>query len=93
MSRASIAKLTGISRPTISESAQRLVKLGLVNETKRKTQNKQGRAGIIYEINASKGIILALAIDVKQIQLRLTNLPSAWMVIPSTTAPICNLVH
>ena len=37
MSRASIAKLTGISRPTISESAQRLVKLGLVNETKRKT--------------------------------------------------------
>lgn len=74
MSRASIAKLTGISRPTISESAQRLVKLGLVNETKRKTQNKQGRAGIIYEINASKGIILALAIDVKQIQLRLTNL-------------------
>ncbi|TPV59797.1 ROK family transcriptional regulator [Aestuariibacter sp. GS-14] len=74
MSRASIAKLTGISRPTISESAQRLLKQGLVIETKRKTQNKQGRAGIIYEINATKGVILALAIDVKQIQLRLTNL-------------------
>lgn len=74
MTRAAIAKKTGISRPTISESAQRLEKCGLVVETTRKTQNKQGRAGVIYEINASKGLTLAVAIDVKQIQLRLTDL-------------------
>ena len=74
MTRAAIAKQTGISRPTISESAQRLEKSGLVVETSRKTKNKQGRAGVIYEINAAKGLTLAIAIDVKQIQLRLTDL-------------------
>ena len=74
MTRAAIAKKTGISRPTISESAQRLEKSDLVVETSRKTRNKQGRAGVIYEINAAKGLTLAIAIDVKQIQLRLTDL-------------------
>lgn len=74
MSRADVAKHTGISRPTISESAQRLEKSGLVVETKRKTQNKQGRAGVIYEINADKGLTLAIAIDVKHIQIRVTTL-------------------
>ncbi|OFI35824.1 hypothetical protein BFC17_11120 [Alteromonas lipolytica] len=74
MTRAAIAKKTGISRPTISESAQRLEKAGMVVETTRKSKNKQGRAGVIYEVNASKGLTLAIAIDVKQIQLRLTDL-------------------
>ncbi|NVK55416.1 MAG: ROK family transcriptional regulator [Alteromonadaceae bacterium] len=74
LTRADIAKKTGISRPTISESAQRLEKTGLVVETSRETPKKQGRAGVIYEINAQKGLTLAIAIGVKQIQLRLTDL-------------------
>ena len=74
MTRADIAKKTGISRPTISESAQRLERNGLVVETRRQAPKKQGRAGVIYEINANKGLTLAIAIGVTQIQLRLTDL-------------------
>lgn len=74
MTRAAIAKQTGISRPTISESAQRLKNCGVVVETSRKLKSKQGRAGVIYEINAAKGLTLAVAIDIKQVQLRLTDL-------------------
>ncbi|MDC8831256.1 ROK family transcriptional regulator [Alteromonas gilva] len=74
MTRADIAKKTGISRPTISESAQRLESSGLVVETCRAKPKKQGRAGVIYEINAHKGLTMAIAIGVKQIQLRLTDL-------------------
>ncbi len=74
MSRAAISQLTGISRPTISEAAGRLQGQSLVNETKKKTQNKQGRAGILYEINANRGVTLSVALDSQHIQMRLTDL-------------------
>lgn len=74
MSRAAISQQTGISRPTISEAAQRLKGQSLVVETKRKTQNKQGRAGILYEINAVRGVTLGVALDSSHIQMRLMDL-------------------
>lgn len=74
MSRAAISQATGISRPTISEAAQRLENQSLVIETKRKTQNKQGRAGILYEINAKRGMTLGVALDSEHIQMRIMDL-------------------
>ena len=63
LSRADIAKLTGISKPTISESAQRLVGQGYVRETNRKTQGRQGRSGLLYEINRGFGFGLGVTLD------------------------------
>lgn len=73
MSRAEIAKQTGISRPTVSESAQRLLEKGVVIEKRRKAKNNQGRAGIVYETNANLGIILAVELDSKSIQVCVTD--------------------
>mgnify|MGYP000041151835 FL=1 len=90
MSRAAISQLTGISRPTISEAAQRLKGQSLVNETKRKTQNKQGRAGILYEINAMRGVTLAVALDSAHIQMRLMDL--AENVISEQHSPLSDVL-
>ncbi|MDN4501522.1 ROK family transcriptional regulator [Alteromonadaceae bacterium BrNp21-10] len=88
MSRAEIAQHTHISRPTISESAQRLLSQFIVIETQRKTQNKKGRAGLIYEINCAKGITIALAVDSKQIQIIVTTIAQKTLnKITATIAP------
>lgn len=74
MSRAAIAEATGISKPTISESAQRLLKQALVVETERRSNGHQGRGGVLYDINANRGHSLGIALESGRVALRALNL-------------------
>jgi len=73
MSRAAIAQRTGISKPTISESAQRLLAQSLVVATNQQTQGHQGRSGLIYDMNAQRGYSLGIALERGRIQARALN--------------------
>ncbi|GGX52601.1 ROK family transcriptional regulator [Saccharospirillum salsuginis] len=74
MSRAAIAQATGISKPTISESAQRLLAQSLIVETSRRTQGHQGRSGVLYDINAERGHSLGIALESGRLQARALDL-------------------
>jgi predicted NBD/HSP70 family sugar kinase len=60
LTRAEIATLSGISRPTISESVRRLVSTGLLTESGRQT-GRRGRAGTFYRLREDAGVALALS--------------------------------
>jgi len=74
MTRAAIATATGISKPTISESAQRLYKQGLIFETDQRTSGHQGRGGVIYAINGGRGYALGIALETGRIEARALDL-------------------
>lgn len=60
ISRADIAKLTGLSKQTVSEVVQDLIGDGWLRRSGR-TDGRRGRSAITYELNAGAG--LAAAID------------------------------
>lgn len=60
ISRADIAKLTGLSKQTVSEVVQDLIADGWLRGSGR-TDGRRGRSAITYEVNAGAG--LAAAID------------------------------
>lgn len=62
-SRARIAKVTGISKPTISESAQRLLTAGLIAEVGQTTTGARGRSAVLYDVNADYGHIVGVALE------------------------------
>lgn len=74
MSRAAIADETGISKPTISESAQRLLKQSLIVEMSKRSNGHQGRSAILYDINAQRGHSLGFALERGRIGARALNL-------------------
>jgi predicted NBD/HSP70 family sugar kinase len=61
-SRAGIAKLTGISRPTMSESAQRLLASGHIVEVGQ-TAGQRGRSAVLYDLNPDHGYTFATSIE------------------------------
>src|SRR6478752_7462433 len=61
LTRAEIAALTGISKPTISEGVRRLVEAGLVVDTGERSSGR-GRAGTYYSLSPSCGAALAVSI-------------------------------
>ena len=62
-SRAQIAKTTGISKPTISESAQRLLATGLIAEVGQTATGMRGRAAVLYDINPHHGHSLGIVLE------------------------------
>lgn len=74
MSRAAVADMTGISKPTISESAQRLLRQALVLETSQRTNGHQGRSAVLYDIDARRGHSLGIALESGRIGARALNL-------------------
>jgi len=74
MSRAAIAQVTGISKPTISESAQRLLDQSLIIETDRRTVGRPGRSGVLYDIHAQRGHSLGVALESGRLQARALDL-------------------
>jgi predicted NBD/HSP70 family sugar kinase len=62
LTRAEIAAHTGISKPTISESAKRLSAAGLLVDTGERTTGR-GRSGSYYTLNASVGVALVVCIQ------------------------------
>src|SRR6476469_10998974 len=61
LTRAEIAALTGISKPTISEGVRRLVDMGLVVDTGERSSGR-GRAGSYYALSPGCGAALAVSI-------------------------------
>src|SRR6476619_2450729 len=61
LTRAEIAVLTGISKPTISEGMRRLVEAGLVVDTGERSSGR-GRAGTSYSLSPACGAALAVSI-------------------------------
>ena len=61
-SRAAIAKITGISKPTISEAAQRLIATGVIVEVGQATGNR-GRSPLLYDLNADHGHCIGVVLE------------------------------
>src|SRR3954471_14044860 len=61
LTRAEIAALTGISKPTISEGVRRLVEAGLVVDTGERSSGR-GRAGSYHTLSPDCGLCLVVSI-------------------------------
>src|SRR3954464_2074559 len=61
LTRAEIAARTGISKPTVSESARRLTEAGLLRDTGERTTGR-GRIGTYYALAGDLGVALVLGI-------------------------------
>src|SRR5947209_17924746 len=61
LTRAEIAALTGISKPTVGESVRRLTAAGLLRDTGERTTGR-GRIGTYYALAADLGVALVAGI-------------------------------
>jgi predicted NBD/HSP70 family sugar kinase len=68
-SRAAIAKTTGISKPTISESAQRLLAAGAILEVGQAT-GQRGRPTVLYDVNPRYGHALGVVLERNHVAVR-----------------------
>lgn len=71
--RVDIADRVGISRPTASESAARLLQAGVIMEYGER-RAARGRTAVTYDVNAGRGHMRALAMEHDWIGLRATDL-------------------
>ncbi|KEZ76748.1 NagC family transcriptional regulator [Salinisphaera hydrothermalis C41B8] len=90
-SRAALSADIGISRPTASQSARRLLRADIIRETGRPSVQR-GRVPLLYDVNGARGYTLSLALDHDWIGLRVSDLSRRvlWEKIeqstPETTA-------
>lgn len=68
-SRVAIAKATGISKSTISESAQRLLSAGLIVEVGPASGNR-GRSPLLYDVDPHYGHCLGVALELRHVAVR-----------------------
>jgi predicted NBD/HSP70 family sugar kinase len=61
LTRAELATMTGISKPTIGESVRRLTEVGMIRDTGERTTGR-GRVGSYYALAADIGCALAVSI-------------------------------
>lgn len=61
--RVDISKVTGISKPTISDSAIRLQSAGLIIEAGETTPRGRGRRATIYQVNPNYGHVSAVVLE------------------------------
>ena len=73
LSRASIASLTGISKPTVSESANRLLDKKLIVESSLKDATSSKRPSVLYEVNRALGCYLSIALEENTSQVQLSD--------------------
>lgn len=76
VTRAELAELTGISKPTISESARRLEEAGLLEVTGTRS-GRRGRTATYYGLGTQAGWVLAMDVDSDGIHTRCTELSGA----------------
>lgn len=83
-SRAALAKITGLSKQTMSEVIRVLESGGFVR-VKGVTSGKVGRAAVIYEVDPSAGYVLGAELGVTSLRLSLANIVGE--VVASVEAP------
>ncbi|AKT50647.1 ROK family transcriptional regulator [Arsenicicoccus sp. oral taxon 190] len=91
LTRPQLSQLTGVSKPTISESVRRLARAGLVEEAGKAT-GSPGRAGAVYRLAARTGWGIALHVApgeaaVAEVDPAGSVLWSARQPLPMTVTP------
>lgn len=71
-SRARVAKATGISKPTISDAAQRLLAAGIIVDLGLST-GQRGRPTQLYDVNPHFGHALGVAVERGHVAVRVLN--------------------
>jgi predicted NBD/HSP70 family sugar kinase len=66
-SRADLARLSGLSKPTVSVAFANVVQAGLVREAGQRT-GVPGRTAVLYEIRPEAGFVLALDVGAKYLR-------------------------
>jgi predicted NBD/HSP70 family sugar kinase len=82
--RAELATVTGISKPTVSQSIRRLEDAGLVVVSGTQS-GRRGRVGTYYDIGVGAGIVVAVELDQAGIVVRTLDL--AGRVLEDTAYP------
>jgi predicted NBD/HSP70 family sugar kinase len=74
-SRAELARVTGISKPTVSAALGNLERAGLVRETGEMTVTSgRGRSAVLYEVNPTAGYVVGIDIGRSRIRVALADL-------------------
>ena len=74
-SRAELARVTGISKPTVSAALGSLERAGLVRETGEMTATSgRGRSAVLYEVNPAAGHVVGIDIGRSRIRVALADL-------------------
>ncbi|WP_051451079.1 ROK family transcriptional regulator [Actinospica robiniae] len=74
-SRAELARVTGISKPTVSAALGNLERAGLVRETgEMATASGRGRSAVLYEVNPTAGYVVGIDIGRSRIRVALADL-------------------
>ena len=77
-SRAELARVTGISKPTVSAALGNLEKAGLVRETgEMAVTSGRGRSAVLYEVNPTAGYVVGIDIGRSRIRVALADLEGA----------------
>lgn len=74
-SRAELARVTGISKPTVSAALGNLERAGLVRETgEMATASGRGRSAVLYEVDPTAGYVVGIDIGRSRIRVALADL-------------------
>lgn len=74
-SRAELARVTGISKPTVSAALGHLERAGLVRETgEMATASGRGRSAVLYEVDPTAGYVVGIDIGRSRIRVALADL-------------------
>jgi predicted NBD/HSP70 family sugar kinase len=72
-SRAEIARLSGLSKPTVSQALSVLERAGLVREAGRTTGSK-GPSAILYEVNTAAGHVVGVDVGHERVRAAIADL-------------------
>jgi predicted NBD/HSP70 family sugar kinase len=84
LTRADIARLSGLSKPTVSSVVAALASYGLVTEAGQ-LAGSLGRPGVLYEVNRQAGYLIAYDLGGTKVRAGLADLFGA--VVVETSAP------
>ncbi|HEX7735759.1 MAG TPA: ROK family transcriptional regulator [Ktedonobacteraceae bacterium] len=80
LSRAQLARATGLSKPTVSNALSNLERVGLVRPTGEKSVEHGGRHGILYESDPGAGYVLGVDIGRSWVRVAVADLKGAIVV-------------
>lgn len=74
LTRGDVRRLTGVSKPTASQSLARLQESGLVLQVGVEQNDRGGRAAVIYQLNPGAGFAAALNVTTAGINVQIADL-------------------
>jgi len=76
-SRAELARVTGISKPTVSTALGHLERAGLVRETGEVVTSGRGRSAVLYEVDPTAGYVVGIDVGRSWIRVAVADLDGA----------------